>query len=440
MEFKDKLKKLRTDNGLSQEALADAVHISRSAIAKYENGNGNPSEETFKALALFFGVEADELRSDDALKARKSNKALVKVGIIATAVLLLGGIASGITLGVINLNRGGGQGPSSGVDEPVITGIDAKVGIPDSAEPVRTMVNSNTKEKFYYVNTFLDFSVEVYPCYHGSKPAVLRGDCVTFKHDTSFSSSAYVQSEYNPSYRLEFKKEGTYRLDYTTPSFENHLNFIIDNSVSAWDGFKATIKGVCPWANGIAKSNIQSLRYEYSNGSLGPDFFAEVYYSSDEGDIESAYGFLDSQIYKTNRNLAVPGMGTATLEYTLDNVAETKSVSVVGCQFANPDARYLIEASFGKPIKPSERRFMIHPIGGQIKAVSKKTGEEAPFDSLFDLEFVDWPDAEPHEEIEPAFEIKGHAAEILVFAPKRFSYNGKMLKVLSTKDFSVLFA
>ena len=439
MEFKDKLKKLRTDNGLSQEALADAVHISRSAIAKYENGNGNPSEETFKALALFFGVEADELRSDDAVKARKNNKALVKVGIIATAVLLLGGIASGITLGVINLNRGG-QNPSSGVDETIITGIDAKVGIPDSAEPVRTMVNPNTKEKFYYVNTFLDFSVEVYPRYHGSQVPVLRGDCVTFKHDTSFSSSAYVQSEYNPSYRLEFKKEGTYRLDYTTPSFENHLNFIIDNSVSAWDGFKTTIKEVCPWANGVAKSNIQSLRYEYSNGSLGPDFFREVYYSSDEGDIESAYGFLDSQIYKTNRNLAVPGMGTATLEYTLDNVAETKSVSIVGRQFANPDERYLIGATFGKPFKPSERRFMINPIGGQIKAVSKKTGEEAPFDSLFDLEFVDWPDAEPHEEIEPAFEIKGHAAEILVFAPKRFSYNGKMLKVLSTKDFSVLFA
>ena len=45
MDFKDKLKKLRIENGLSQEALAEAVHISRSAIAKYENGNGNPSEE-----------------------------------------------------------------------------------------------------------------------------------------------------------------------------------------------------------------------------------------------------------------------------------------------------------------------------------------------------------------------------------------------------------
>lgn len=38
MEFKDKLKKLRTEKGISQQALADAIHISRSAVAKWENG------------------------------------------------------------------------------------------------------------------------------------------------------------------------------------------------------------------------------------------------------------------------------------------------------------------------------------------------------------------------------------------------------------------
>jgi len=34
VEFKDKLRKLRTEAGLSQEALAEIIHISRSAIAK----------------------------------------------------------------------------------------------------------------------------------------------------------------------------------------------------------------------------------------------------------------------------------------------------------------------------------------------------------------------------------------------------------------------
>lgn len=105
MEFKEKLKKLRTDNGLSQEALADAVHISRSAIAKYENGNGNPSEETLKALAVYFGVEVDELRSDQTVRKNKNNKTLIKAGTIAFAILLVGGTITGVTLGIINYKK-----------------------------------------------------------------------------------------------------------------------------------------------------------------------------------------------------------------------------------------------------------------------------------------------------------------------------------------------
>lgn len=107
MEFKEKLKKLRTENGLSQEALADAVHISRSAIAKYENGNGNPSEETLVALAVYYGVEVSDLKNDSEIK-RKTNKATIKTAaIIVTSVIILGGIVTGTTFGILNyINKG----------------------------------------------------------------------------------------------------------------------------------------------------------------------------------------------------------------------------------------------------------------------------------------------------------------------------------------------
>ena len=59
MEFKDKLKTLRLDRKLSQQALADAIHISRSAIAKWENGLGLPSQDALDSLIAFFGVQAD---------------------------------------------------------------------------------------------------------------------------------------------------------------------------------------------------------------------------------------------------------------------------------------------------------------------------------------------------------------------------------------------
>ena len=46
MEFCDKLKELRAEKGVSQTKLAADIHISRSAVAKWENGLGLPNDES----------------------------------------------------------------------------------------------------------------------------------------------------------------------------------------------------------------------------------------------------------------------------------------------------------------------------------------------------------------------------------------------------------
>ena len=46
MELKEKLKKLRTERNISQQALADAIFVSRSAVAKWEAGLGIPCDDT----------------------------------------------------------------------------------------------------------------------------------------------------------------------------------------------------------------------------------------------------------------------------------------------------------------------------------------------------------------------------------------------------------
>lgn len=60
-EFGEILKELRINEKLSQAALADIIHVSRSAIAKYENGLGLPSEEVIQALCRYFKVDKDYL-------------------------------------------------------------------------------------------------------------------------------------------------------------------------------------------------------------------------------------------------------------------------------------------------------------------------------------------------------------------------------------------
>lgn len=64
MEFCDKLKELRAEKGVSQTKLAADIHISRSAVAKWENGLGLPNDESLKLLSEYFGVRIEDLLPD----------------------------------------------------------------------------------------------------------------------------------------------------------------------------------------------------------------------------------------------------------------------------------------------------------------------------------------------------------------------------------------
>lgn len=64
MQFNEKLKKLRHQRGISQAELAAKIFVSRSAIAKWENGLGLPSEESLALLASYFSVDESMLVSD----------------------------------------------------------------------------------------------------------------------------------------------------------------------------------------------------------------------------------------------------------------------------------------------------------------------------------------------------------------------------------------
>lgn len=63
MEFCEKLQELRKQKGLTQEELADALFVSRTAISKWESGRGYPNIDSLKAIAKFFGITIDELLS-----------------------------------------------------------------------------------------------------------------------------------------------------------------------------------------------------------------------------------------------------------------------------------------------------------------------------------------------------------------------------------------
>ena len=61
MEFKERLKELRTAKGLSQMQLAQAVGLSQSAIAKWELGKTESTASAIILLAAFFNETTDYL-------------------------------------------------------------------------------------------------------------------------------------------------------------------------------------------------------------------------------------------------------------------------------------------------------------------------------------------------------------------------------------------
>lgn len=66
MNIGEKIFLLRKQFGLSQEALAEKLGVTRQAVSKWESGSSVPELETVVALARTFGVTTDYLLSFDA--------------------------------------------------------------------------------------------------------------------------------------------------------------------------------------------------------------------------------------------------------------------------------------------------------------------------------------------------------------------------------------
>lgn len=59
--FSENLRRLRKAKDIKQEALAEAMNVSRQTVSKWENGTAMPDFKKLNALAEYFGVTMDEL-------------------------------------------------------------------------------------------------------------------------------------------------------------------------------------------------------------------------------------------------------------------------------------------------------------------------------------------------------------------------------------------
>ncbi len=89
MEFGGKLQELRKNRSLTQEELAEALFVSRTAVSKWESGRGYPGIDSLKEISRYFGVTIDELICSDEMVSLAENE---KIEVSKRYVLLLCGL------------------------------------------------------------------------------------------------------------------------------------------------------------------------------------------------------------------------------------------------------------------------------------------------------------------------------------------------------------
>ena len=91
MQLSERIKHLRTEKGLSQERLSEAVGVSRQAVAKWESGVSAPSTENLFRLAEIFGTTVDlllpkEKEASPKRRGRRKAALLIAASLLALAV------------------------------------------------------------------------------------------------------------------------------------------------------------------------------------------------------------------------------------------------------------------------------------------------------------------------------------------------------------------
>ena len=146
MDFNEKLKKYREENNLTQEDLANKLHVSRQAISKYETGRAYPSIDILQDIAKLLNMTVDELLSKNELAKEtieiKNRVNKNKYFLISLFVLVI----IGISISIIAIVETKKTSNSPEVNENIeFCGI---VGI----------ASDEDKSKTFEINEFLNFN------------------------------------------------------------------------------------------------------------------------------------------------------------------------------------------------------------------------------------------------------------------------------------------
>ena len=215
--IKNKIRELRISKNLTQQQLADELHVTKQAISKWEKGKSVPDISSIELLAEFFGVSVDYLVNDhsdeagtkakDASPERiiKLNTLLICILAFMMAIVI---ILSSVILGVLLRKIKRDTSVSNAIS---VTGLELTY-IPEYSS-TEILDEDKTFVVCFHIYNSTDYVRKIRETNFSVDNPVL---CVMSSYGTPSSLEAHAEIRFSFSVGIRYENDG-----YNTPMYEN---------------------------------------------------------------------------------------------------------------------------------------------------------------------------------------------------------------------------
>lgn len=160
--FPDTLKKLRTEQGLSQQELADQLYVTRSTIARWENGSRLPNALMVSRLAECLHVDPNTLLND-----ASENEEVPNVIVVDDMKIILNGALPILEQVLPNAVITGFTRPAEAVEyakknRVALAFLDIEMGKISGLDMCRTLLDINPRTNVVYLTAYVEYSFDAW--------------------------------------------------------------------------------------------------------------------------------------------------------------------------------------------------------------------------------------------------------------------------------------
>ena len=160
--FAETLRKLRTERGLSQRELAKRMYVTRSTVARWENGSRLPDAAMISRVAQCLGVDVNALLSSTP----KNNESPNVIMVDDRKVILSGGLPV-LEEVMPNATIVGFTRPAEAVEyakgnKVALAFLDIELGKTSGLDLCRTLLDINSRTNVVFLTAYAEYSLDAW--------------------------------------------------------------------------------------------------------------------------------------------------------------------------------------------------------------------------------------------------------------------------------------